>query len=264
MNRTIAIAALAFFCAVAAEAVPGILTKAGTGQEIQGDILWQAGQGVYVVTLRDSPVQIKVTPREVQNIRVKPPADIEAAVQKVQQGDFTPAIPVLSKILEEYAMLEWDVQAARWLAEAYLKSKDPKKAADVCDKVIASNPKAVYSTDMAPLYLQALVETEQFPKLRKALDECIALGNRELSAVALVRRGDMERKQSKLKEALVDGYLRVVVLYQDAKELQPEALYKAIKCFEELGQTAHADKMRKRLLAEYPGDPYAEKIKAGT
>jgi len=85
-----------------------------------------------------------------------------------------------------------------------------------------------------------------------------------VAAMAQIKRGDIERKKENLKEALVDGYLRTIVLFKQVKEVQPEALYKAAKCFEELGEHSYAEKMRKTLLEKYPLDPYTGKIKAGT
>ena len=52
------------------------------------------------------------------------------------------------------------------------------------------------------------------------------------------------------KKALVDGYLRVALLYGDADvgpRLRPEALYKAAKCFEKMGQTSRAANCRSEL-----------------
>ena len=53
----------------------------------------------------------------------------------------------------------------------------------------------------------------------------------------------------------------MIVLFQDIKEVQPEALYNAIKCFEQLNQGGYANKLRQKLLAEYPDDKYSEEIK---
>jgi tetratricopeptide (TPR) repeat protein len=155
-----------------------------------------------------------------------------------------------------------DLKAARWLAEAYLKQGKAADAVRMCEKVIESNPDAV-SGELASVYWDALIGAEQFAKLKKALGDAVAKGNRQVAAVAQIKRGDLEKKQGRNKEALIDGYLRTVVLFQDVKEVQPEALFKAAKCFEELGQMSHADKMRKKLLAEFPADPYSQQLKTG-
>jgi TolA-binding protein len=70
-------------------------------------------------------------------------------------------------------------------------------------------------------------------------------------------------KQGNYKDALLDGYLRTVVLFGDIKPTQPEALYKAAQCFDQLGQGPYAERMRKKLLADFPQDPYAQRVQSG-
>jgi TolA-binding protein len=95
------------------------------------------------------------------------------------------------------------------------------------------------------------------------MEEAVKRGTRQMAAIAQMRRGDIQRKRGELKEALIAGYLRTAYFFRDVKEVQGEALYKSVKCLEELGQHGHADKMRKRLLQDYPRDPYAEKLRSG-
>ena len=48
----------------------------------------------------------------------------------------------------------------------------------------------------------------------------------------------------------------------DEKHMQPEALFNAAACFEELGQAVYAEKMRKKLMAEYPQSTYTRRIQS--
>ena len=262
---TAAALAVLLFASVVAQAadVPGIITKAGTGQKLQGMIRWQPASKVYLVTPQGSPVQLKVAARDVGRIQVKKPAQIDQAVQAAMAGRSSVAIPVLKQIADDYLMLQWDVPATEWLARCYLNQKDAKSAAAACEKTLADNSKAGLDPGFAGAYWDALLGVEQFARLRRALADAIKEGPRDLAAVAQVKRGDIDKAQGNLKEALVDGYLRTIVFFEQVKRVQPEALYKAVKCFEELGQHSYAEKMRKKLLAEYPGDPYADKIKSG-
>ena len=57
-----------------------------------------------------------------------------------------------------------------------------------------------------------------------------------------------------------DGYLRVVILYENVKEIQPEALYKAAKAFDALNQNANAERMRTKLRTKYAQSEYARKL----
>ena len=84
---------------------------------------------------------------------------------------------------------------------------------------------------------------------------------------ALIMYGDIALKDGKesgdaCKKALTDGYLRVVFLYKDAEvadKLQPEALYKAARCFDKLSQSGRADFMRTELKRSYASSPWANK-----
>ena len=55
----------------------------------------------------------------------------------------------------------------------------------------------------------------------------------------------------KLKDALRDGYLRVVLMYGDADcaRERAEACLKAATCFDKLGQSARAEKLRQQAKA---------------
>ena len=71
------------------------------------------------------------------------------------------------------------------------------------------------------------------------------------SAAALVMRGDIIMNASgdrpdELRKALRDGYLRVVLMYQDPEchRERVEAMMKAAVVFEKLGQVARAEKLR--------------------
>lgn len=244
-------------------AVKAIITKTGTGQKLKGMVKWQATTKQYVIQPDGSPVQFKLPPSDVAEIQVAEPAELAPAIKQVQAGSYTAALPVLEKVLKDYTMLQYDVIAAQYLAQSYLKTKDPRKAVTMCDRVVRSNPKALENPGFAGIYWQGLLETEQYLKLDKALTIAIKGGSRELAAVAQLRRGDIARQKGDLDDALIDGYLRTVIFFSSIKNVQPEALYKAAKCFEEKGQHSYAEKMRKELLSSYPQSEYAKKVKSG-
>lgn len=244
-------------------AVMAIITKAGTGQQLKGSVKWQATTKQYVVQPEGSPVQYKLSPSDVADIQVARPPELDVAIKQVRSGNYARALPVLEEIMKEYTMLQHDVAAAQYLAYSYLKTKEPRKAVAMCDKVMSSNPKAAQDEQFAGIYWQALLETEQYIKLNQALSIAIEGGSRQLAAVAQIRRGDMARQKGDLDSALIDGYLRTVVFFQGIKSVQPEALYKAAKCFEEKGQHAYAEKMRKELLSSYPQSEQARQLRSG-
>lgn len=265
-NRTIGacvVATALLSLAAAQAAVPGVLIKAQTGQRIVGMVKWQPSAKMYVIQPKDSPIQLKFPPEQVESVEVSKPDTLEGAISAVKKGQYGQAIPVLQGIMREYEMLQWDVPAARYLAYAYLKTGDAGKAVTMCERVLRVNSRAAVDRGFARMYWDALLTSEQYARLRKALTTAIESGPRDLAASAQLMRGDIDQQQGNLKEALVDGYLRTIVFFTSVEAVQPEALFKAARCFEQLGQHGHAEKMRKRLLAQFPDNNYAKQLQSG-
>ncbi len=190
----------------------------------------------------------------------KQPAGLDAAIQAVNRGQFASAIAPLKRIKDDYEMFGPDVKAAQYLALAYLKMGNTAQAIRMCDDVLRSNPGAARSGAFAGIYWDALLKEKQYAKLRRILDDAVQSGSREVAAVAQVKRGDMDMDKGEAKKALVDGYLRTILLFQDVKTVQPEALFKAIKAHEAVNEHHFAEKWRKRLLAGYPASEYAKQL----
>jgi TolA-binding protein len=251
--------ALVLLGASSAQAVRGTIRTRGKSIKAD-DIRYQRGS--YVIQRQGTAVTMTVPVKDVSGIRIEKPGNYDKAVDMVKSGKQGAAIPILRSIVEKYEMLEWDVKAARWLAEAYEKDKKPRKTIEIVEKLKRSGGGGRLSGDLYKLYLQCLKETKQFDKVRTVLGEMVKTGNREVAAVAQMERGDIDMEAGNFKEALVWGYLRTVILCSDYKEIMPEALYKAGECFEKLNRHTHAEKMRKRLLAQFPKSSYTAKLKA--
>ena len=74
---------------------------------------------------------------------------------------------------------------------------------------------------------------------------------------------DMLDQNGQFRDALKDGYLRVVFLFPQAGETRAEAAYKAAQMFDKLHQVAYAEKMRKVLLDQYRSSPWTKKLSSG-
>lgn len=244
-------------------AVKAVITKTGTGQKLKGQVKWQATTKQYVIQPDGSPVQFKLSPSDVADIQVARPSRLDTAISQVQAGRYAAALPVLEKIMKDYTMLQYDVVAAQYLAAAYLETNNARQAVAMCGRVMRSNPQAAEAPGFAGIYWQALLETEQYIKLEKVLSMAIKGESRELAAIAQIRRGDIAKQKGNIEDALIDGYLRTVMFFQDVKDVQPEALYKAAESFEEQGQHSYAEKMRKKLLSSYPQSDYAQRVRSG-
>ena len=106
---------------------------------------------------------------------------------------------------------------------------------------------------------ELLEGAQQFSTLKTELDTVIAGGNRDMAALAQLIRGDMYLAQGQKQDALYD-YLRTVVLYEQVKEVQPEALFKAAQMLEELRDPRATD-LRKKLVADFPASDYAKRVR---
>ena len=255
-------------CAVAALAASGAVTGSLTlenGEVQKGTIRWSAREKAYVMTKGKIEQQFKAT--DVAEIDIDKPAAFDAAVAQVAKGQGAAAIPALQKIVKEYSHLQWDKAAGRYLAEAYVAAEKPADALKVCNDIIDGEPSAAYRGDLAPAYWSALLSLNRRGPLEKNLDKAAKGDDRFSRGAALIMRGDIAMKDGNesadaCKKALTDGYLRVVFLYKDpefAEKLQPEALYKAARCFEKIGNASQALAMRDELKRSYASSPWANK-----
>ena len=228
---------------------------------MEGQIRWKPAQKVYAITANN--IELSLEPGKVERLDIPRPKELDSAFNSLQQGAAAAAIPLLEKVATDYLMLHWDMVATRHLADAYIKNNEPDKAIRVCEKVIGPNPEAAYLGEMAPAYWQALLKAGRATKAEELASKAIKSGDREASALALTLRGDLIAASGETaettKKALRDGYLRVVTLYKNVKVAQPEALYKAAKCFEKIGQTARAEQMRSTLKGEFGASEWARK-----
>ncbi len=216
------------------------------GGVVRGITRWQPAQKQYLVDVKvgSGTSQMPVPAADVAEIRVATPPRLREAIQQKNTA-------ILESIMRDYVMLQYDEVAGRALARIYLDQNRAADALRVCKAVLNTNPNAIRS-DLAPYYWKALLANGQGADLAPVLDEAIRTGAPSIAAGALIVRGDLLRAEGKRREALADGYLRVVTLYRQQRDLQPEALLKAAQTFEELQQTTYADKMRQELLTRYP------------
>lgn len=232
------------------------------GGQSRGKIQWRNAAKEYVVTTDRG--QFTFPADQVERVEVNPPAELAAAVKRVQAGSAAAAIPTLQEIAKEYRNLTYDVEATRWLIAAYLAQGKAGDAVRAAETVIRDKPEAAYMGEMAVQYWQALIKDNKASSLNRLLEKAIASGDKTAAAEALVARGDsiMARGASRAnaEEALRDGYLRVILLYADpALPAYPAALYKGAQAFDGMGQGSRANTLREKLKAECPTSEWARK-----
>lgn len=243
--------------------VKGSLTL-NTGVKMEGTIGWSPREKKYSVT-KDG-IATHYALQDVDELNIDKPSTFDAAVAQVERGQGAAAIPVLQKIIKEYAHLQWDKAAGRYLAQAYLDVDKPADALKVCTGIIEGESSAAYKGDLVPAYWGALLKLNRRKPLERNLEKAMK-EDRFSRGAALIMYGDIAMKDGSessdaCKKALTDGYLRVVYLYTEpevAGKLRPEALYKAARCFEKLGNTTQALEMRDELKRSYASSPWANK-----
>lgn len=258
------IATLVMLGAVAAMAdIPAIVTMQD-GRELRGQLRWQTGQKQYLLTSateRGIPMTLNLPPAQIKEFRVQAPKGWEEVVSAIREGRGASVVPRLEAIVKEYAMMQYDVAAGSYLVNIHLNNNRAEEALKAAEGVIKQKPDAGTSTDLAPLYWRAMLETGKTAKLAPALDEAMKTAPRPVAARACILRGDLLKSESRTRDALKDGYLRTVTLFRDQRAAQPEALFKAAQAFEELQEVRYAEKMRQQLLTAYSDSEYAKKLR---
>lgn len=240
--------------AMAAAEVMAVQGKLTTEQEtLSGDIRWQSGKKQYVISVKKGKTLLDMerSLSDVVSLDIPEPEGFAKAVAEVESGNAAAAANVLQKIVSDYRMLVWDKKAARYLVFAQLAAGNAQKAVEACETLIKDDKSAAYSGDLAPAYWEALLKLGRNDQIEKLLKKAATSGDRTASAAALVMRGDMivaaaNDNAEQLKAALADGYMRVVLMYQDEAcvKVRKDALTKAAVVFDKLGQGARAEKLR--------------------
>ena len=223
-------------------------------ETVSGDIKWHGRDKKYVI--EKGKITKEFALADVTSLDIPKPAGYDKAVSAVEGGQGLSAIPILTKIVADYRMLQWDKPAGRYLAMAHIAAGNAQKAYDVCVPIVSEDKSAGWSGDLASAYWQALLKLGKRDQLEGLLKKAAASGDRSASAAALVMRGDIIVQGSndageELKRALRDGYMRVVLMYQDpeCRRERADALIKAATCFDKLGQAARAENLRAQAKA---------------
>lgn len=243
-----------------ATGVPGVLYT--RDRRMDGRIRWLPVSREYQITARTG-VSMNFRPEQVTQLDVRRPEAYAAAVEAVRRNQLDAAIETLDRIAQEYLRLEWDVPATRWLAEAYLRKGDAASALRVAERLTGDRAELAHASELAPVYWRALLQAGRLDRLTPLLDRAIAEGTPERAARAFVVRGDLLRGRGEFREALKAGYLRVIMLLESEREVMPEALFRAMQCFEQLGQVNYAQRMRQALIDDFPSSEFGRRVQGG-
>lgn len=260
MNRNTAISALlttTLLVGWGAGAWADTLRKTD-GREIQGGkIKWQESRREYRIENPDGSI-LSVPLDDVEAVEVAKPAEYDKAMQAIAARQYDAAIPILEDLVIRFKRLQWDSKSREALANAYLAKGDFKKAAQILGELMQGTAKNQITDEQYGLYWNALLGAQNTVALKKELSDALTGESKSLAALAVVKRGDLFKAEGKREDAVLD-YLRAVVLYEEARAMHPEALFKAAQLLDEM-RDPRADELRKKLVSLYPDSAYAKKL----
>ena len=191
------------------------------------------------------------------------PAEFDRAVAALRAGKHDDAIKLLGKIITDYRLLNWDIEASKLLPQALLAKGDAEGAVAAYNKLFALAPDLKKTNaDAAWGMRQAMLAAKQYPALVRELDAVAAAGSRPDAARAQIMRGDIQLAQNNLEQAAMD-FLRTAILFLDVKDpaIQGEAHLKAAQALESL-RDPRAKDLYRRLVEKFPSAPQAAQARA--
>ena len=228
-------------------------TIRSNGDSKRGDIKWNAASKSYSLSLKKGKTvyEAQYPIADVESIEIDKPANLDKLIELVNKGNGASAENDLLAIVKNYKMLQWDKLAARYLVEVYVQSKAYNKAYEFASAIIKTEREAAYKGELAPAYWQILLALNKDSQLENCLSKASMAGDRVSSAEALIMRGDIIVKKGldsmdANRKALVDGYLKVALMYNDAPcaVVRAKAMNKSAAAFEKIGMLDYANKMR--------------------
>lgn len=259
---TLALVAMMTVTLASAQEKPTGTIETSTGGKVEGTIRWLNASKKYVVSSKNRDTELAEA--DVVDITVKKPKALDPAIANIKRGAKLPdSIKTLQTIADDYAHLTWDVEASRWLADAYMRQGRAAEAVKACETLVRSNEELGYKGEIAVMYWRALLKDGKSARMAPLLEKAAASGDSYSAAFALLLRGDAAMAKgsaaANCREALMDGYLRVILLYGGVADAMPEALSKAAKAFDGMSQATRASALRKRLKDEYPTSEWVNK-----
>ncbi|MEI6218765.1 MAG: hypothetical protein WCP86_07680 [bacterium] len=247
---------------VPARAVSTVTKTDGTVLQVKACRWIESSSSFAIVKMDGSTLQLEKS--LVDKIDMDKPAKYALAEEQISGKQYDAAIQSLDSVMTEYQKQGWDVDAACRIAELYLtKKNDPRRAAQALEKAVAGVPKSEITaqTQMMLWTCQLAQGADKTPALRKELDDAITGGQRDLAAAAYVVRGGLNRLAGQRESAVLD-YLRVVIMFDNVKSVQPEALFRASQMLDEMKDPGgRGDVLRRKLLELYPDSAYADEAR---
>lgn len=261
-------AVVAFACYAAqpgaADAQATVILTDGTRYENVG-IRYSRRDEKYMITRTGrSEASFPLDPDRIQRLILPPPGGLEEALKRVASGERGEAFRFLETVVRDFAMLNWDITAAAGLTAAHVADNSIREAIEVGRGIERNYAGRALPMEFYDSYWSALASEGRLPDLERSISAAVAAGTPRTAALAAMKRGDIYKAREDWKEALISGFLRVIAMHTDQRDMLPEALFKAAACFTAMGRHQHADQMRSRLRAGFPQSRFAQQLSGGS
>ena len=137
----------------------------------KGIVRYSLKSKTYFVTTKQNGavMEAEIAPADVTEMDIAAPAGWDQAVANVEKGRATASINYFAGIVKQYNHLQWDLRAARYLADAYLAAGNADKALESCTAVVRADPETAYKGELAPIFWKVLVKLGKKEQLEKLL-----------------------------------------------------------------------------------------------
>ena len=267
MSTRSVLSLIGFLGAVAASAHADVLLTRSS--KFEGRVLRVSKDAAII---RTSDAELSIPLAEIVREDIPVPQEFKDGVAAMRAGDYDEAVAKFRPLVERFAGLRtgWIPASMLRLGDAYLAQRDTNNARKTYtdfQNIYAKTPEAVAMLDVKFAQLEASQKkfTEAMAKVKPVLEGLLKktyLTDSEemLLSQALVLQGDCLLADNK-KEPALDSFLRVVTLYDIDPSYNREALYKAGKIFEGLGNWQRARDCYRDLLADAPTVAFADDAK---
>lgn len=232
----------------------GTIYLLGGGETKGTGIRWLPSAKKY--TVRTDKMSTEVQADEVDHLEINRPKELDKAI-KAKDAD------VLKEISDAYNNLQHDIEAASHLCDIYIEKGQYEDVIKLIETKARNDETLEYQGPLASRYWAALIEKGKGADLERQIKKALDSDDEESIAAAYVARGNLAMKKGSnavnCKEALISGYLRVILLYPRAgSEAYAEALYKGGQAFVGMGHVSTKNELYKTLKSQCKNSKWAK------
>ncbi len=215
------------------------------------------------LTYKTGSIQSKIRKGQYEYAWIPKPKELNDADKLLADKKFKEAQSAFGSAYKKYQFLGWDIYALTGEAKAIMSQGDKKAAIEKLKAIKdlkVSNPKQENDLLNGFKVLAGLyIETADYKSAEPILDDMSKSGNDVLAAFAFNAKGDMLQKQGHKKDAVI-AYMQTALIFDKSNPERPEALFKAAKLLDEMGDKRSV-KFAEKLKTEYPDNSFAKQLK---